>query len=114
VVSTGSAATPLLNHRGGSRVPPLRRVAHEYSPDLLHARLTLLYLDADRSSFAGQEAERLIRHFGLIHPMSLSAAVKLACDAGYMEVREVEAVALSLYVKLSQAVDAKHIRRQAA
>ena len=70
--------------------------------DLVQARLADLYCDPNLSRFAEQEAQRLIHAIGLLHPMTLPAAVKVACDVGYVDSREVEAVALMLFMQLAR------------
>jgi hypothetical protein len=58
-------------------------------------------------------AIRIAQTHGLSHRITIAAAVKIVCEAGYHDTQEVEDIAVSLYRELAQR-DVPAITRQSA
>jgi hypothetical protein len=48
------------------------------------------------------KAQRIIRAQGLTRRITIAAALKIVCEAGYHDTHEVEDIAVSLYRELAQ------------
>lgn len=74
------------------------------SADRIYAQLAVLKKqDQELTDFAACQADSIIRALHLMHPMTLPAAIKVVCEAGFTELEDVAHIALALHAKLNGA-----------
>ena len=67
----------------------------------LHELIARMHEPIDLCDFANEEASRIMIQFGLSHPMTLSAALKIvASEQQHGRLSEIEAIAKALHAKL--------------